>query len=79
MAGQPGFNSRLMQDRSPCISVLIGSEAHRSSQPMGTGGPFPEHKKAGYEANYLSTSSAEVKNCGALPPVYKLAIVYRLL
>jgi hypothetical protein len=41
--------------------VQTGSGAHPTSYPMGTGGPFPEVKRQGHEADHSPPTSAEVK------------------
>jgi hypothetical protein len=51
-------------------SVQTGSGAHPASSPTCTGSPFPWGvKQQGRETDHSPPSSAEVKNCGATPPL----------
>jgi hypothetical protein len=68
-AGRPGFDSRQGQDFSRLHNVQTGSGAHPATYPMGTGAIFPGVKRQGREADHSPTSSAEVKNGGAIPPI----------
>jgi hypothetical protein len=48
-------------------SVQTRSGVHPASYPMGTGsGGFPGVKRPGREADYCSTSTAKIKNAGAI-------------
>jgi hypothetical protein len=49
--------------------VQTGSRAHPASYPMVTGGSFLVSKRPGREADHSPSSSAEVKNCGTIPPL----------
>jgi hypothetical protein len=65
-----------VRDSIPCrdkiffrpYSVETGSEAHPASYPMFTGAFFTEGQVTRALSSPL-TSSAEVENCGALPPL----------
>jgi hypothetical protein len=57
------------RDFSLVHSVQTGSRAHPTSYLMGTSGSFPRVvKRLGREAEHSQSSSAEVKNWGAIPP-----------
>jgi hypothetical protein len=65
-AGRPGDGGS-MPDRGerifPLACVQTGSEAHRASSTMDTGGPFPGAKaRPGSDADYSPPSIAEVEN-----------------
>jgi hypothetical protein len=49
--------------------IQTGSVAHPASYPMGTVGSFPGIKRPRHEADRSPPTSAEVKNCGAIPPL----------
>jgi hypothetical protein len=49
-------------------SVQSCSEAIPASYAVGTGGSFPEVQRPEREADHSPTSSAKVKNAGAVPP-----------
>jgi hypothetical protein len=42
------------KDFSSSLFVLISSGVHPASYPKGTGGPFPEIKRAGCDAGYFT-------------------------
>jgi hypothetical protein len=63
--------SGMARDFSLLHIFQIGSEAHPVSYPMGTGVFLQEVKRPEREAD-LSPSSAEVKNCGAIPLLSRL-------
>jgi hypothetical protein len=50
-------------------SIQTSSGGHSASQPMATGGSFPEVKQPGFEGDHSTPSSAKVKNGGAIPPL----------
>jgi hypothetical protein len=69
MVSDYGMDDRAIGVRSPAgekdfssiLCVLIGSEAHPASCPMGTGGPFSGSKtRPGRDADHSPLSSAEV-------------------
>jgi hypothetical protein len=49
-------------------NVETGSEAYPASYPMGTSSSFQVVRQPWREADHSPTSSAEVKNCGAISP-----------
>jgi hypothetical protein len=67
------------RDFSLLHSVQDSTEAHPASYPVDNGVLFPEDKVASHfswrvkwlqrEADHSFPSSAEVKNCGAIPPL----------
>jgi hypothetical protein len=61
-----GFDSRQGEVLFLLHSVQTGSEAHPAPYTMGTGDFTPRVKR---EADHSPSSSAEVKNGGAIPPL----------
>jgi hypothetical protein len=57
------------RDFSALHKVLTGCGARTASYPMGTGTAILGGKAQGREADHSPPSSAEVKNCGAIPPL----------
>jgi hypothetical protein len=66
-----GLDERAIEVRSPAgakvfdlaFCMQTGSDAHPTSCPMGTGGPFPDGKvRPGRDADHSSPCSVEVKN-----------------
>jgi hypothetical protein len=70
---KPRFDSRQGQAFYRLHYVQTGSRAHPASYPGGTGGFSPGVKAVVYEARHLPTSSAEVKNGGAIPPLPRMS------
>jgi hypothetical protein len=69
-AGRPGFDSRQTQEIFSLLhSLHTGCEAHPASYPMGTGALSPGEKRPGREVDLSYSSSAEVKNGGAILPL----------
>jgi hypothetical protein len=56
-------------DFSLLHSLQTGIWAYSASCSVGTGGCFLEIKRPGHEADHSPPSVAEVKNCGAIPPL----------
>jgi hypothetical protein len=59
--------------------VQIGSEAHPASNIMVTGDYFSGVKRPRRQADYSSSSTAEVKNVGAVPPLLHIFIAWCLI
>jgi hypothetical protein len=70
MAKESGFNSQLRAINSSLLhNVQTGSEVHPASYTRVLSAVSPELKQQGCEANNSSTSSAEVKDGGVIPPL----------
>jgi hypothetical protein len=57
-------------------SVQTGSGAHPASNSVGTGGSYLGVKRPGREADHSPSSSVEVKNGGAIPPLPHTSLWY---
>jgi hypothetical protein len=55
-------------------SVHAGSGIHQFSYSMGSGGSFPGVTRPGREAYQSLSSSAEVKNSGAIPSLPHVSV-----
>jgi hypothetical protein len=78
-AGQPGFDS--WQGQDIFLYPTMSRTALGPTQPPSSGywGFSHEIKWLEHEADYSPPSSHEVKNCGAIPPLVHVFMVWCLI
>jgi hypothetical protein len=67
--GRVGSIPGRARDFSLLHNIQTGSGAHPASYTIGTGGSFPGGMRPGRETDHSPSSSAEVRNGGAIPPL----------